>query len=164
MTNFGQFLKLVTSENMQIVPILTRIILIVLFNFGRLYFNYSPTSAISFCFRRISIERGIKMIFTEIFKTDSLIDSTVSWKHWSNFLFSLLFQYYEMSYGLNVEMHKQTEICKRLDAIIRQVLPFLSGEVRTLFYTRCLDLVVDGNDMGIANLRQSQTYANHILF
>ena len=33
-----------------------------------------------------------------------------------------------MSYGLNVEMHKQTEICKRLDAIIRQVLPFLSGE------------------------------------
>ena len=40
-----------------------------------------------------------------------------------------IFQYYEMSYGLNVEMHKQTEICKRLDAIIRQVLPFLSGEV-----------------------------------
>jgi len=36
--------------------------------------------------------------------------------------------YYEMSYGLNVEMHKQTEICKRLDAIIRQVLPFLQGE------------------------------------
>merc|ERR1719328_846803 len=36
--------------------------------------------------------------------------------------------YYEMSYGLNVEMHKQTEICKRLDAIIRQVLPFLSAE------------------------------------
>ena len=34
-----------------------------------------------------------------------------------------------MSYGLNVEMHKQTEIGKRLDAIIRQVLPFLSGEV-----------------------------------
>ena len=33
-----------------------------------------------------------------------------------------------MSYGLNVEMHKQTEICKRLDAIIRQVLPFLNGE------------------------------------
>ena len=33
-----------------------------------------------------------------------------------------------MSYGLNVEMHKQTEICKRLDAIIRQVTPFLSTE------------------------------------
>ena len=41
----------------------------------------------------------------------------------------MFLQYYEMSYGLNVEMHKQTEICKRLDAIIRQVLPFLSGEV-----------------------------------
>lgn len=25
--------------------------------------------------------------------------------------------YYEMSYGLNVEMHKQTEIAKRLNAI-----------------------------------------------
>ena len=37
-------------------------------------------------------------------------------------------QYYEMSYGLNVEMHKQTEICKRLDAIIRQVTPFLSTD------------------------------------
>ncbi|KAB7502411.1 Amino-terminal enhancer of split [Armadillidium nasatum] len=57
--------------------------------------------------------------------------------------------YYEMSYGLNVEMHKQvsmiliilclhrlwsplkysvTEIAKRLNAIIVQVLPFLSQE------------------------------------
>ena len=36
-----------------------------------------------------------------------------------------------MSYGLNVEMHKQTEIGKRLDAIIRQVLPFLSAEHQT---------------------------------
>ncbi|XP_046463752.1 transducin-like enhancer protein 4 isoform X2 [Daphnia pulex] len=36
--------------------------------------------------------------------------------------------YYEMSYGLNVEMHKQTEIAKRLNAIIAQVLPFLSAE------------------------------------
>ena len=34
-----------------------------------------------------------------------------------------------MSYGLNVEMHKQSEMCKRMDAIIRQVLPFLSSEV-----------------------------------
>ena len=47
-------------------------------------------------------------------------------------LFSpLSFQYYEMSYGLNVEMHKQTEIGKRLDAIIRQVLPFLSADHQT---------------------------------
>ncbi|XP_047505928.1 protein groucho-like isoform X9 [Pieris napi] len=36
--------------------------------------------------------------------------------------------YYEMSYGLNVEMHKQTEIAKRLSAIIGQVLPFLAQE------------------------------------
>ncbi|XP_063235076.1 protein groucho-like isoform X2 [Bacillus rossius redtenbacheri] len=36
--------------------------------------------------------------------------------------------YYEMSYGLNVEMHKQTEIAKRLNAIIAQILSFLSQE------------------------------------
>ncbi|XP_012164601.1 protein groucho isoform X5 [Bombus terrestris] len=36
--------------------------------------------------------------------------------------------YYEMSYGLNVEMHKQTEIAKRLNAIIVQLLPFLAQE------------------------------------
>ncbi|XP_040164297.1 protein groucho-like isoform X1 [Anopheles arabiensis] len=36
--------------------------------------------------------------------------------------------YYEMSYGLNVEMHKQTEISKRLNAIITQIVPFLSQE------------------------------------
>ncbi|CAB4068540.1 GROUCHO [Lepeophtheirus salmonis] len=36
--------------------------------------------------------------------------------------------YYEMSYGLNVEMHKQMEIAKRLSAIIGQLLPFLSQE------------------------------------
>ncbi|XP_054010187.1 protein groucho-like isoform X2 [Hylaeus anthracinus] len=36
--------------------------------------------------------------------------------------------YYEMSYGLNVEMHKQAEISKRLNAIIGQILPFLTQE------------------------------------
>ncbi|XP_059490113.1 transducin-like enhancer protein 4 isoform X2 [Neocloeon triangulifer] len=36
--------------------------------------------------------------------------------------------YYEMSYGLNVEMHKQTEIAKRLNTLIAQILPFLSQE------------------------------------
>ncbi|XP_066599141.1 protein groucho-like isoform X5 [Prorops nasuta] len=41
---------------------------------------------------------------------------------------SAISQYYEMSYGLNVEMHKQTEIAKRLNAIIGQILPFLSQE------------------------------------
>jgi len=32
--------------------------------------------------------------------------------------------YYEMSYGLNVEMHKQMEIAKRLNAIIANSFPF----------------------------------------
>ncbi|XP_043909690.1 transducin-like enhancer protein 4 isoform X2 [Protopterus annectens] len=36
--------------------------------------------------------------------------------------------YYEMSYGLNIEMHKQAEIVKRLTAISTQVIPFLSPE------------------------------------
>uniref|UniRef100_A0A8C1HK23 TLE family member 3, transcriptional corepressor a n=1 Tax=Cyprinus carpio carpio TaxID=630221 RepID=A0A8C1HK23_CYPCA len=36
--------------------------------------------------------------------------------------------YYEMSYGLNIEMHKQTEIAKRLNAILAQIMPFLSQE------------------------------------
>ncbi|NWU66729.1 TLE2 protein, partial [Pterocles burchelli] len=37
-------------------------------------------------------------------------------------------QYYEMSYGLNIEMHKQAEIVKRLSAICAQILPFLTQE------------------------------------
>ncbi|XP_067874297.1 transducin-like enhancer protein 3 isoform X17 [Heterodontus francisci] len=36
--------------------------------------------------------------------------------------------YYEMSYGLNIEMHKQTEIAKRLNTILAQIMPFLSQE------------------------------------
>jgi len=36
--------------------------------------------------------------------------------------------YYEMSYGLNVEMHKQTEIAKRLNTICNQLLPYLSQD------------------------------------
>ena len=40
--------------------------------------------------------------------------------------------YYEMSYGLNIEMHKQSEIVKRLNSIIAQILPFLSQEVSQL--------------------------------
>ncbi|XP_065671029.1 transducin-like enhancer protein 1 isoform X8 [Hydra vulgaris] len=36
--------------------------------------------------------------------------------------------YYEMSYGLNVEMHKQTEIAKRLNTICNQVVQYLSQE------------------------------------
>nr|XP_038934590.1 transducin-like enhancer protein 2 isoform X8 [Rattus norvegicus] len=37
-------------------------------------------------------------------------------------------QYYEMSYGLNIEMHKQAEIVKRLSAICAQMVPFLTQE------------------------------------
>ncbi|CAL8289407.1 TLE family member 5 [Gadus morhua] len=36
--------------------------------------------------------------------------------------------YYEMSYGLNIEMHKQAEIVKRLSGICAQVIPYLSQE------------------------------------
>ncbi|XP_065508331.1 transducin-like enhancer protein 2 isoform X1 [Caloenas nicobarica] len=36
--------------------------------------------------------------------------------------------YYEMSYGLNIEMHKQAEIVKRLSAICTQMMPFLTQE------------------------------------
>lgn len=36
--------------------------------------------------------------------------------------------YYEMSYGLNIEMHKQTEIGKRLHTIILQVMSYLPPE------------------------------------
>lgn len=45
--------------------------------------------------------------------------------------------YYEMSYGLNVEMHKQTEIAKRLNAICAQVIPFLSQEHQCGCYYAC---------------------------
>lgn len=38
------------------------------------------------------------------------------------------FLYYEITCGLNVEMHKQMEIAKRLSAILVQVIPFLSQE------------------------------------
>ncbi|THD21822.1 Tle2 protein [Fasciola hepatica] len=36
--------------------------------------------------------------------------------------------YYEMANGLNLEMHRQMEIAKRLSAILTQVMPFLSQE------------------------------------
>lgn len=38
--------------------------------------------------------------------------------------------YYEMANGLNLEMHRQMEIAKRLNAILTQVIPFLAQEVR----------------------------------
>uniref|UniRef100_H3DDD6 TLE family member 2, transcriptional corepressor b n=1 Tax=Tetraodon nigroviridis TaxID=99883 RepID=H3DDD6_TETNG len=49
--------------------------------------------------------------------------------------------YYEMSYGLNIEMHKQAEIVKRLSAICAQIIPFLSQEVNHLF-AQCIRIMV----------------------
>uniref|UniRef100_H2YZ65 Groucho/TLE N-terminal Q-rich domain-containing protein n=1 Tax=Ciona savignyi TaxID=51511 RepID=H2YZ65_CIOSA len=43
-------------------------------------------------------------------------------------LYTGLQEYYEMSYGLNVEMHKQSEIAKRLGIICAQIIPLLSQE------------------------------------
>uniref|UniRef100_A0A673YA36 TLE family member 3, transcriptional corepressor a n=1 Tax=Salmo trutta TaxID=8032 RepID=A0A673YA36_SALTR len=45
--------------------------------------------------------------------------------------------YYEMSYGLNIEMQKQTEIAKRLNAILAQIMPFLSQEVSVFKMAFC---------------------------
>jgi len=36
--------------------------------------------------------------------------------------------YYEMSYGLNIEMHKQSEIAKRLNTLCTQIIPHLPVE------------------------------------
>ncbi|XP_016315059.1 TLE family member 2, transcriptional corepressor c [Sinocyclocheilus anshuiensis] len=41
--------------------------------------------------------------------------------------------YYEMSYGLNIEMQKQAEIVKRLSAICTQIIPLLSQEGQQQF-------------------------------
>jgi hypothetical protein len=37
-----------------------------------------------------------------------------------------------MSYGLNVEMHRQSELAKRYLAICHQIIPCLSQEVRLI--------------------------------
>jgi len=36
--------------------------------------------------------------------------------------------YYEMAYRLSFEMHKQTEITKRLIALLHQIIPYLTPE------------------------------------
>lgn len=36
--------------------------------------------------------------------------------------------YYEMAYRLSYEMHKQTEITKRLIALLHQIIPYLTPE------------------------------------
>jgi hypothetical protein len=54
-----------------------------------------------------------------------------------------------MSYGLNVEMHKQTEIAKRLNAICAQLTPFLSQEVRL---KRCYSLAYTAVNLTLLSL------------
>jgi len=41
-----------------------------------------------------------------------------------------------MSYGLNVEMHRQSELAKRYLAICHQIIPCLSQEVKLIYYRR----------------------------
>jgi groucho len=41
-----------------------------------------------------------------------------------------------MSYGLNVEMHRQSELSKRYLAICHQIIPCLSQEVKSIYYQR----------------------------
>jgi hypothetical protein len=41
-----------------------------------------------------------------------------------------------MSYGLNVEMHRQSELAKRYLAICHQIIPCLSQEVIPIYSDR----------------------------
>uniref|UniRef100_A0A8D3E7P2 Groucho/TLE N-terminal Q-rich domain-containing protein n=1 Tax=Scophthalmus maximus TaxID=52904 RepID=A0A8D3E7P2_SCOMX len=70
--------------------------------------------------------------------------------------------YYEMSYGLNIEMHKQAEIVKRLNAICAQVIPFLSQEVRLKHVCQSelrLRALISGS---VRVLQQQQLQAQHL--
>uniref|UniRef100_A0A8C6UZ96 Groucho/TLE N-terminal Q-rich domain-containing protein n=1 Tax=Neogobius melanostomus TaxID=47308 RepID=A0A8C6UZ96_9GOBI len=68
--------------------------------------------------------------------------------------------YYEMSYGLNIEMHKQAEIVKRLNAICAQVIPFLSQEVSPPWLSMLVKTQVGG---GGGRMRtQQQLQAQHL--
>ncbi|KAK4471279.1 hypothetical protein MN116_004722 [Schistosoma mekongi] len=60
--------------------------------------------------------------------------------------------YYEMANGLNLEMHRQMEIAKRLSAILTQVLPFLSQEQLS---------VIGGANPGVPGLHASNLTSNH---
>jgi hypothetical protein len=74
--------------------------------------------------------------------------------------------YYEMSYGLNVEMHKQTEIAKRLSAICAQLVPYLSQEVvsKYTFIYSILSCASLGFVCGIRVLRSSRLVVVDSLF
>ncbi|XP_009975626.1 PREDICTED: transducin-like enhancer protein 2, partial [Tauraco erythrolophus] len=73
--------------------------------------------------------------------------------------------YYEMSYGLNIEMHKQAEIVKRLSAICAQIIPFLTQEhqQQVLQAVERAKQVTMGELNSIVGVR-GLPKANHLLF
>uniref|UniRef100_A0A8C6UZG6 Groucho/TLE N-terminal Q-rich domain-containing protein n=1 Tax=Neogobius melanostomus TaxID=47308 RepID=A0A8C6UZG6_9GOBI len=64
--------------------------------------------------------------------------------------------YYEMSYGLNIEMHKQAEIVKRLNAICAQVIPFLSQEVSPPWLSMLVKTQVGGGGGRMRTVERSR--------
>uniref|UniRef100_A0A8C8CDF0 Groucho/TLE N-terminal Q-rich domain-containing protein n=1 Tax=Oncorhynchus tshawytscha TaxID=74940 RepID=A0A8C8CDF0_ONCTS len=76
--------------------------------------------------------------------------------------------YYEMSYGLNIEMHKQTEIAKRLNVICAQLIPFLSQEVTHTYTRPCTAPIQPSSNLALSSLSpsfssfQQQLQAQHL--
>uniref|UniRef100_T1DKG2 Transducin-like enhancer protein 1 n=1 Tax=Crotalus horridus TaxID=35024 RepID=T1DKG2_CROHD len=72
--------------------------------------------------------------------------------------------YYEMSYGLNIEMHKQTEIAKRLNVICAQLIPFLSQEHQQQVVQaveRAKQVTVTELNVAIGHQLQAQHLSHH---
>ncbi|XP_075758674.1 transducin-like enhancer protein 1 isoform X2 [Pelodiscus sinensis] len=70
--------------------------------------------------------------------------------------------YYEMSYGLNIEMHKQTEIAKRLNVICAQLIPFLSQETRELMTVLVSSQHQQQVVQAVERAKQHQLQAQHL--
>ncbi|XP_060640989.2 transducin-like enhancer protein 1 isoform X1 [Anolis sagrei] len=73
--------------------------------------------------------------------------------------------YYEMSYGLNIEMHKQTEIAKRLNVICAQLIPFLSQEHQQQVVQaveRAKQVTMAELNVAIGHQLQAQTLSHHV--
>uniref|UniRef100_A0A5F8GMS5 Groucho/TLE N-terminal Q-rich domain-containing protein n=1 Tax=Monodelphis domestica TaxID=13616 RepID=A0A5F8GMS5_MONDO len=75
--------------------------------------------------------------------------------------------YYEMSYGLNIEMHKQTEIAKRLNVICAQLIPFLSQEhqqqvVQAVERAKQVTMAELNAAIGVGGCSQHQLQAQHL--
>ncbi|XP_053228240.1 transducin-like enhancer protein 1 isoform X1 [Podarcis raffonei] len=72
--------------------------------------------------------------------------------------------YYEMSYGLNIEMHKQTEIAKRLNVICAQLIPFLSQEHQQQVVQaveRAKQVTMEEVNVSIGHQLQAQHLSHH---